>query len=145
MIKVSKKFIKFVKKIDMLKKYYIIFCVLIILIFISIYNLIYKDHRDITKEKAIYELAVSELNQDFNNDTDLANKKYLDKTIVIYGVISFLDFENTTIVLESSISARMKEQISSVKTGDKVKIKGRFIGYDDLLDEYKIDECVILD
>jgi len=109
-----------------------------------VYNFIYKDHRDITNEKAIYELTVSDLNQDFDNNVDLANKKYLDKTITIYGVISLIDFENTTIVLESSVSARIKEQIGSVEAGDKVKIKGRFIGYDDLLDEYKIDECVIL-
>ena len=128
----------------MSKKYYIIFIVLIILIIALVYNFIYKDHRDITNEKAIYELTVSDLNQDFDNNVDLANKKYLDKTITIYGVISLIDFENTTIVLESSVSARIKEQIGSVEAGDKVKIKGRFIGYDDLLDEYKIDECVIL-
>ena len=31
----------------------------------------------------------------------------------------------------------------NVKKGDKVTVKGRFIGYDDLLEEYKMDNCVI--
>jgi hypothetical protein len=26
-----------------------------------------------------------------------------------------------------------------------IKIKGRFIGYDDLLEEIKIDQCIILE
>ena len=29
--------------------------------------------------------------------------------------------------------------------GGEVKIKGRFIGYDDLLEEVKLDQCLIIE
>jgi hypothetical protein len=39
----------------------------------------------------------------------------------------------------------MKEKPkAAIKAGDAIKIKGRFVGYDDLLEELKMDQVSIL-
>ena len=38
---------------------------------------------------------------------------------------------------------KLKEEINRAKTGELVKLKGRFIGYDELFNELRMDQCTI--
>lgn len=124
-----------------MKKKLLIFLIVTISFAFLLYNYIYKSHRDIGNEKESYVLSVTKLKLDFSQNDSLANSKYLDKTIVIYGKISSIDLTTNSIYINNSLSATLLEKPIGFKTNDSIKLKGRFIGYDDLLEELKMDEC----
>jgi predicted negative regulator of RcsB-dependent stress response len=125
----------------MKKKLLIVLVILVVCGFAG-YKYIYKDHRDVSSEDASFKITLADLKADFEKNDSIANTKYLDKAIAIYGKVTSLDLVTNEIIIDSSLSATIKGKVS-VKNGNQVTIKGRFIGYDDLLEEYKMDECVI--
>ena len=126
-----------------MKKKLLIFLVFFITVAFLLYNYIYKSHRDISSEKESFAISVSNLKIDYSENDSLANNKYLDKVIVIYGKVTDVDLSSKSIVVDESLSATIKNQLPSLKNGDSIRLKGRFIGYDDLLEEFKMDECAI--
>jgi hypothetical protein len=128
-----------------MKKKIVLFCIVFIIGAFLLYQYIYKDHRDISTEKASFAISVLDLKKEYNENDSLANVKYLDKTIQIYGSITNIDLSNKMVTIDSSLTAIIKGENTSLKVDDKLKIKGRFIGYDDLLEEFKMDECTIIE
>ena len=105
---------------------------------------VYQSHRDIDAEKAAFETSVSELSQRFINNPDSSTVTYADQTISIYGNVTALDLKQNTITLDNKlIATTSKEEINRAKTGELVKLKGRFIGYDELFNELRMDQCTI--
>lgn len=127
-----------------MKKKLLIVCFFVIITAVLIYNYVYKSHRDISNEKESFAISVIDLKNDYRKNDSLANAKYLDKTIVIYGKITSLDLVNRILSVDTSLSAIMKESGVSINLNDSIKLKGRFIGYDDLLEEFKMDECSVI-
>lgn len=125
-----------------MKKKLLIFLFIFITAAFLLYNYIYKRHRDIASEKESFSISVANLKSDFSKNDSLANAKYLDKTIVIYGKISSIDLETNSIYINNSLSATLKVKPIGLKVSDSIQLKGRFIGYDDLLEEFKMDECI---
>ena len=117
----------------------------VIIFALLLYNYIYKNHRDISSEKESFAVSVVDLKNDYDKSDRLANAKYLDKTIIIYGKISSLDLTNNILTVDTSLSVIIKEKNTTLKVNDSIKLKGRFIGYDDLLGEFKMDECSIVE
>lgn len=127
-----------------MKKKLLIVCFFVITSTVLIYNYVYKSHRDISNEKESFAISVIDLKNDYRKNDSLANAKYLDKTIVIYGKITSLDLANRLLSVDTSLSAILKESGVSLNLNDSIKLKGRFIGYDDLLEEFKMDECSVI-
>lgn len=127
-----------------MKKKLLIFGFFIMIGALFLYNYVYKSHRDISSEKESFAISVIDLKNDFEKNDSLANTKYLDKTILIYGKISNIDLVNNLLTIDTSLSAIIKEKNVALKINDSIKLKGRFIGYDDLLEEFKMDECSII-
>ena len=125
-----------------MKKKLLIVLVIVIIFGFAGYKYVYKDHRDVSSEEAAFKITLADLKADFEKNDSVANTKYLDKAIAIYGEVTSLDLATNEIIIDSNLSATIKGKVN-VKKGDKVTVKGRFIGYDDLLKEYKIDNCVI--
>ncbi len=129
-----------------MKKKLLVLVVVIAIAAVGVYFYTYKGHRDITTEKASFSLSVKDLQQEFLQNDSLANSKYLDNTIEVYGKISSLDLESNGIVLDEKLFATFKDSTSKKLTqGAALKIKGRFIGYDDLLEEFKMDQVSIIE
>ena len=128
----------------MSKKTYILLLFIIIgAICFSTYKYIYQDHRNVTQETPAFTLTAKAINEDFTNNTILAEKKYLNKTIVISGEIT--EINSNFITLENSIFCQFENSIpKSIKKNTPVFLKGRYIGFDDLLGEIKLDQCTIL-
>ena len=63
--------------------------------------------------------------------------------IFISGVAFLLSNAFTSMILP--FSSIIKEKNTTLKVNDSIKLKGRFIGYDDLLGEFKMDECSIVE
>jgi hypothetical protein len=72
----------------------------------------------------------------------LASKKYLNKAVEITGIVT--DVNQEIITLDGKVSCQL-QSISNVKLNSKVIIKGRVTGFDDLVAEVKLDECLIVE
>lgn len=132
-------------KLSIIKKVLLILSFIVLVVFCCIKFYVYKDHRDINSESASFTVSVTQLHNEFFKDANAGTKKYADKTIETYGTVTSLDLESNTIVLDKKLSVTMVDKISSdLKIDQKVKIKGRFVGYDDLLEELKMDQSKIL-
>lgn len=124
----------------MRKKIMIVLAFLVV-VGIGLYFYMYKNHRDIASESADYTLTVKALQQQFKDNYTLANKKYADKTIEVYGKITGIDLPSHTVTVDENLSAVFRDSVLDHLTIEKqAKIKGRFVGYDDLLEEFKMDQ-----
>ncbi|WP_395049182.1 hypothetical protein [Flavobacterium sp.] len=127
-----------------MKKKVIIFFFLLLIVVIGACLYTYKDHRDIATEKGSYTIAATEIFSEFRTNENVANAKYLDKTIEVTGDLSNIDVATKSIVINDKLFATFKEGIpKTLQSNSKIKIKGRFIGYDALVEELKMDQCVL--
>lgn len=106
------------------------------------YNYIYKKHRNIKTENASFSITTAEILNEFSINPTQSEKKYLNKTIEISGTIT--EKSQNTITLDHIVFCQFSNSIKA-PLNDKTHIivKGRFIGYDDLLEEIKLDQCLI--
>lgn len=112
---------------------------------ICLYFYTYQSHRDISTEDAAYSMTLSELQGDFKSNDSLFNAKYADKTIEIYGKITSIDLKNNSLMIDDKIAVTFQDSTQSIfKVSDSTYVKGRFVGYDDLLEEFKIDQATIV-
>lgn len=108
------------------------------------YFYLYKGHRDIANEPADYTATTAQFQQEFAANDSLANARYLDKTVVVTGKVTGIDEMAKSIIVDQKLTATFgTASASDFKTGQDVTIKGRFIGYDDLLEEFRMDQISI--
>jgi multidrug efflux pump subunit AcrA (membrane-fusion protein) len=109
------------------------------------YKFIYKEHRDISSESTAFTPTVVQLQQEFAASDSIANAKYADQTIEVKGKITSVDVQANSMVIDGKLSAVLKNKMeTTVQPNQQVKIKGRFVGYDDLLEELKMDQATII-
>ena len=127
----------------MKKKIIIVLLVLLIAAF-AVYKFLYKEHRDIASEDVTYVETVTQVFDAFQKDPQKANAKYLDKTIEISGKVTNIDSQNKLITVDEKLAARFTNSIpGNLKLQNPVILKGRVVGYDDLLEEVQMDQCTI--
>ncbi len=125
-----------------MRKKLIFIGILLLLVFLG-YSYLYQDHRDIQKEQAEFVLSSKKISQEFIKNSTTAEEKYLNKTIEISGLVTEIDKKTATI--DETIFCLLKvESGNSIKLNESIKIKGRFIGYDDLLEQVKLDQCSVI-
>lgn len=117
---------------------------LIAIIAMISYNYIYKDHRDIESEKATYTVKAASFIKEFQLNEVEATTKYLNKTIEIEGTLSSID-EHFVVLEELIFFALNKNETppTTDKLATVLRIKARCIGYDNLLEEIKLDQATI--
>ena len=104
-----------------------------------------KPHKDFNKTPSQFTIESKKLISFYQNNSEDANTKYLDKIILITGTIT--DLEENIIILDNGIvctldpSQKIDDQIYK---GSKISIKGRCIGYDDLLEEMRVDHSFVI-
>ena len=99
----------------------------------------YKDHRDIKTEVSEIEIAAPYLLERFKKDD---GNDLLNRTITVTGTIT--QIESAVITIDSNVHCSFGSEVSGFKNGDSVVIKGRCIGYDDLFEIVKLDQCTII-
>ena len=118
---------------------------LFLIIGISVYLYSYKGHRDIESETADYVVTVHGLEKEFTSNDSLAYLKYQDKTIELTAQVTTIDTASNGIVMGEKIFATFKDRLpKDITSGKMLKIKGRFLGYDELLQEFKIDQSSVV-
>ncbi|WP_341215055.1 hypothetical protein [uncultured Wocania sp.] len=125
-------------------KYKWVFALIIILLtIIVVYNYIYQDHRNIKTEQAEFILTPKEFLNEFSINPNKSEQKYLNKTIEVSGSVS--EINKTDLTIENNVFCQFNKNINlSAKINTRIKIKGRCIGYDDLLEQVKLDQCYII-
>jgi hypothetical protein len=103
------------------------------------YNYMYKDHRDIKTEISEIEIAAPYLLERFKKDD---GKDLLNRTMTVTGTIT--QVESAAITIDSNVYCSFENNVDTVKNGDRIIIKGRCIGYDDLFEIVKLDQCTII-
>ena len=95
--------------------------------------------RVIADETPEYQISAKEIASEFASNTSVSNKKYLEKSILITGEVTSIN-ENEVIV-DNSVNCSFLTISDNIKKDQKVVVKGRVVGYDDLMGEVKIDQC----
>ena len=108
---------------------------------LSYYYVMHGGARDISSEVTAFTVKANSIEHEFSNNVEQANKKYLEKPITVIGDVSSIKGKQVT--LNNSIVCRLNSPIS-VKKDQHVAIKGRVVGYDDLLDELQLDQCLMI-
>lgn len=120
--------------------------ILVFLLFlVAAYFYVYQGHRNIATEKESYAINVKTLFTAYQNNESEADVKYLNKIIVVSGEVSLVNIENQSVVLDENLFAVFTNKLpGDIKIKSNLKIKGRLLGYDSLLEQLKMDQCVIL-
>lgn len=125
-----------------MKRNWIALIIVLIITTVIGYNYVYQDHRDIENEQTEFTMSSVEINQLFSKNSVAAEQKFLNKTIEVSGLIT--DISSNDITIDDKIFCQFSNNLeTSLNKNEKVKIKGRVIGYDDLLEQVKLDQCSI--
>ena len=121
--------------------------VLLIVMGLYFYN---KPHSSMASIKPDYSLEATELYKQFQQDEAVANKKYLDKVIVVKGMVAEVQQSGTNATVElrgeSSLGGvncsfmNMKPNTQFTSKGSFLTIKGKCSGF--LMDVNLVD-CVV--
>lgn len=125
-----------------MKKKLLLLLLFVVIAGMALYLYIYKSHRNIATETADFVISVSSL----NGSDSLTYTKYKDKTIQITGKLTSIDLENKAIVINEKLFATFLDVVpQDLSVGKQIKIKGRFLDYDDLVEEFKMDQTIVVE
>lgn len=99
-------------------------------------------HRTIADEQATAEFQAPELLYAFTRSgSDSAN--YADQVILVTGDVTSSD--ETMIVLNGMVQVNLFPGLQTpIENGQTLTLKGRCVGYDDLLEVVKIDQATLI-
>lgn len=130
-----------------MKKNKIILGLVILMLLVSggsylYYGVLFKTSRNIESEEPIFTISAERLIQDYKTNQKKADSKYLNKTIAIEGIVS--SETDSTLVLHNTVFCLFSQPQKNKLTKKNVVIKGKCIGYDELFEEVKLDQCTII-
>ncbi|QNL20476.1 hypothetical protein HZR84_00415 [Hyphobacterium sp. CCMP332] len=116
-----------------------------------VYKIYNKPHKDIASAQVDYETHLSALIDEFEQKPDESNSKYTDKVLMIEATMSDIqDGEHVHLFLSDGgmgiANCEMLEKSKDFfKKDETVKIKGLFVGYDDLIEPtITLKKCSVL-
>lgn len=118
--------------------------VIIVLVAMGVVSYLYvsKNHRNIAKEAATYQFTAEELASQFAINPDQSESKYLNQVIEVTGTIS--EANEQELVLDNTVICLFQNTPILTSKNKTLTLKGRFIGYDNLLEKLKLDQCIII-
>ena len=92
-------------------------------------------------EDVTFTVTSKNITAEFVANVPAATKKYSDKAIAISGrVTAIID---SIVTIDNTIICNFKTPDTTIKNEQNVTIKGRLVGFDDLMGELKLDQCSI--
>lgn len=108
-----------------------------------LYNgILYKDARNIETEEAAHRLSAAKLLGDYKQNLTQSDAAYLNKTIEIKGKVT--QVSDSLITLDSGITCSFSKMLGTEIKGTEITLKGRCIGFDELMEEVKLDQCTLI-
>ena len=130
-------------KIQLIKKYLpLVFIVLLIIVY-AVWN---KPHKNYSNTKPNIIIYSSNFINEFKANATIATEKYLNQIILVNGNVT--DKLNKSVVLDNGIVCSLDslslDALELIQINDEGIIKGRFVGFDDLFEEIRLDHCFIM-
>ena len=130
-------------KIQLTKKYLPPLFILLLIIVYAVWN---KPHKNYSNTKPNIIINSSNFINEFKANATIATEKYLNQIILVNGNVT--DRLNKSVVLDNgivcSLDSSSLEALELIQINDKGIIKGRFVGFDDLFEEIRLDHCFIM-
>lgn len=124
-----------------MKKLVIVIVLLVFCVCLGIYFYAYQDRENIETSDPSITLSAIEAIKIFQDDDPNNNAELQNKIVQIAGNVTTIS--STGVTLDHQVIVLLEEPVKAA-AGGGLTIKGRCIGYDDLLEELKIDEAVIV-
>lgn len=125
----------------MKKKVILIGIVILAIIVYFGYNYVMAPPKDISKSKVDIEITATEFAKEFSANEKIATNKYQEKVVEVKGEITSV--EKNSITIDGKVTCGFENSIELNK-GDQVKVKGLFIGFDEMFEEVKLDKCSLI-
>ncbi len=97
--------------------------------------------RDLQSEEAAFTLKAKDFVAEFAAKEADANKKYLEKPVVISGIITSVN--DKEVIIDDVVVCGFTAAEASLKVGQTANVKGRVVGFDDLMGSVNMDQCSI--
>ena len=108
--------------------------------FSSVYYVFNGGARDLASEETAFSVTSQSILAELAQNPQ--NKKYLDKAVAISGTVTAVS--PTEVTLDGSIICGLSVADSTIQKHQKIIVKGRVVGFDDLMGELKLDQsCCI--
>ena len=119
----------------------VVFVVALVIGF-SVFNYVfYGGARDLATEDAVFTVTSKNITAEFTANVSAATKKYSDKAIAISGTVTAVT--DSIVTIDNTIICYFKTPDPTLKNEQAITIKGRLVGFDDLMGELKLDQCSI--
>lgn len=119
-----------------------ILSVSVLLIGILVFNYVFHGGaRNLATEKAAYTVTSKSIINEFTSNIPLTTQKYSNKAIVISGLATSVS--DSIVIIDDLIICNFTTPINNIKKQQTISIKGRLVGFDELMGELKLDECSI--
>lgn len=131
------------KKIQLTKKYLPLIFILLLIVVYAVWN---KPHKNYSNTKPNITISSSNFINEFKANSTLATEKYLNKIILVTG--NTTDKLTKSVVIDNGIVCTLDSSsikaLELIQINNNVSIKGRFVGFDDLFEEIRLDHCFIM-
>ena len=130
-------------KIQLTKKYLPPLFILLLIIVYAVWN---KPHKNYSNTKPNITIDSSNFINQLKTNSTLATEKYLNQVILVNGNVT--DRLTKSVVLNNEIVCTLDSSslkaLGLIQINNEVSIKGRFVGFDDLFEEIRLDHCFIM-
>lgn len=97
--------------------------------------------RDIKSEETAFTVKTKDIVAEYTKNEANANTKYINKPIAVSGVVTSVNGKE--VVLDEIGICNFLAADASIKVGQTITVKGRVVGYDDLMGNVNLDQCSI--
>jgi len=123
-------------------KFLVVVIILVAIGFFAVrYYVYHGGKRDIQSEDTAFTVTSAAIVAEFTSNAEASNKKYLEKPVAVSGTVTSVSANE--VILDNAVNCNFATANATVKMNQKVTVKGRVVGYDDLLGELKLDQCNI--
>jgi hypothetical protein len=131
--------VKIKKKYSLLKKGGLFFLIILLLAVAWIWYVFNEKYADTTQITPVFSVTALDLIHEFEKNDSLANKKYVEKIMLVSGEVSEVEGVDSTVNIKMADSTsgsyvifafqpQDKALAEKIKSGDKVSIKGSCSG-----------------
>ncbi|MCF8321232.1 MAG: hypothetical protein K9I35_08515 [Flavobacterium sp.] len=122
-------------------KIIVILLISVLLVAISINYIFHGGERDLATEEVEFSVSSKAIILEFASNVTTATKKYSDKAIVVSGKVTSVT--DSIVTIDNLIICNFKSPDKSISNEQSISVKGRLVGFDDLMGELKLDQCSI--
>ena len=129
--------------LQIIKKYLPPIFIVLLMIVYAVWN---KPHKNYSNTNPNITIDSSNFINEFKTNSTLATEKYLNQIILVKGNVT--DRLTKSVVLNNGIVCTLDSSslkaLGLIQINNDVSIKGRFVGFDDLFEEIRLDHCFIM-